>query len=77
MEGSEALVELHWICDGEHRKKRFTEPQAKDMLKIAEKFEMEVLYNPICTGCVRKGVDCIGTKNWVWMGCRERSGVKK
>lgn len=71
------MVELHWVCDGEERRKRFSEAEARDMLKIAEKFEMEVLYNPICKKCARKGIDCAGTKNWIWTGCVYRSGVKK
>ena len=32
----------------------------------------EVVENPICKGCVHKGVDCHGSINHVWTGCVSR-----
>ena len=63
------MVELHYVSDGKEVVMKCSKREAEDMFRIAAKWEIEVLYNPICRDCVRRKDECVGTKNWIWTGC--------
>ena len=37
-----------------------------------KKFGYTILRNAMCDGCLRLGVDCNGSLNWVYTGCVNR-----
>ena len=49
--------------------------EAEEAFRFAEKYQFEVLTNPICDGCSKRGHECVGTKNFVWTGCVDREGI--
>lgn len=71
------MVEIHFKSNGKEQVLKYvSDKEAKEIFGFCEKYGLEVMYNPICLKCARKGRDCVGTKNFVWTGCVYREEGK-